>query len=328
MAQDTIEQHVVPYPVLPAGMTDQQFVDLWLRRYKQSTRETYKSAAYRFLFFLEETKLCQVTVDLLLDFEESLGYLGAATKIRIFRTVQSLYHFARGTGYVSLNIGAFIRIPQAKRKLAQRILSEAQVHSIMAQEKDRRNHALLRFLYYSAARVAEVCKLTWRDFQEREEGRGQVLLDGKGEKERVVLLPAEVYQEVLALRTQQQTGERYGDDDPVWRSRGGGRGHSGSPLDRSQIFRIVEAAAVRADVATYLGQQERTVKGTAQTVMAQVTKSRVSPHWFRHAHASHALDRGVPPHVVQETLGHSSLAVTSIYSHARPHTSSALALAV
>ncbi len=73
-------------------MTDQQFVDLWLRRYKASTRETYKSAAYRFLFFLEETKLGQVTVDLLLDFEESLSYLGAATKIRIFRT---LYLFLR-----------------------------------------------------------------------------------------------------------------------------------------------------------------------------------------------------------------------------------------
>jgi len=328
MEQAMVERRVVLYPVLPAGMTDQQFVDLWLRRYKESTRETYKSAAYRFLFFLEETRLCQVTVDLLLDFEESLGYLGAATKIRIFRTVQSLYHFARGTGYVSLNVGAFIRIPQAKRKLAQRILSEAQVHSIMAQEKDPRNHTLLRFFYYSAARVSEVCKLRWRDFQDREEGRGQVLLDGKGGKERVVLLPAEVYQEVLALRTEKQTGKALGDDDPVWRSRGGGRGHSGSPLDRSQIHRIVEAAAIRADVATYMGKQERAVKGTKQMVVTQVTKSRVSPHWFRHAHASHALDRGVPPHVVQETLGHSSLAVTSIYSHARPNTSSALALAV
>ncbi len=267
---------------------------------------------------------------MLLDFEESLGYLGAATKIRIFRTVQSLYQFAKVTGYVDLNVGAFIRIPQARRKLAQRILSEAQVHSIIAQEKDPRNHALLRFLYASAARASEVCKLTWRDFQDREEGRGQVLLDGKGEKERVVLLPAEVYREVLALRTEKQTGQAYRDDDPVWRSRGGGRGHSGSPLDRTQLYRIVEAAAIRADVSTYIGTQRRTIKGTPEPVevVTQVKKSRVSPHWFRHAHASHALDRGVPPHVVQETLGHSSLAVTSIYSHARPNTSSALALAV
>ena len=56
MVQDVIERRVVTYPALPTGMTYQQFVDLWLRRYKASTRETYKSAAYRFLFFLEEKR--------------------------------------------------------------------------------------------------------------------------------------------------------------------------------------------------------------------------------------------------------------------------------
>jgi site-specific recombinase XerD len=34
--------------------------------------------------------------------------------------------------------------------------------------------------------------------------------------------------------------------------------------------------------------------------------SSVSPSWFRHAHASHALDRGAPIHLVQATLGHAS----------------------
>lgn len=43
----------------------------------------------------------------------------------------------------------------------------------------------------------------------------------------------------------------------------------------------------------------------------------VSPHWLRHAAASHALDRGAPVHVVQQTLGHASLATTSRYTHAR-----------
>ena len=43
----------------------------------------------------------------------------------------------------------------------------------------------------------------------------------------------------------------------------------------------------------------------------------ISPHWFRHAHASHALDGGAPVQSVKETLGHASLATTSIYVHAR-----------
>ena len=48
----------------------------------------------------------------------------------------------------------------------------------------------------------------------------------------------------------------------------------------------------------------------------------VSPHWFRHAHASHALDRGAPIHLVQATLGHASIATTGRYLHARPRDSS------
>ena len=49
---------------------------------------------------------------------------------------------------------------------------------------------------------------------------------------------------------------------------------------------------------------------------------KASPHWFRHAHASHALDRGAPVHLVATTLGHASLATTSRYAHARPGESS------
>jgi integrase/recombinase XerD len=49
----------------------------------------------------------------------------------------------------------------------------------------------------------------------------------------------------------------------------------------------------------------------------------ISAHWFRHAHASHALDRGAPVHVVQSTLGHASLETTTRYTHVRPGDSSA-----
>jgi integrase/recombinase XerD len=52
----------------------------------------------------------------------------------------------------------------------------------------------------------------------------------------------------------------------------------------------------------------------------------VSPHWLRHAHASHALDHGAPISLVQTTLGNGNLKTTSVYAHARPDDSSALYL--
>ncbi|HMG32742.1 MAG TPA: site-specific integrase [Blastocatellia bacterium] len=49
---------------------------------------------------------------------------------------------------------------------------------------------------------------------------------------------------------------------------------------------------------------------------------RYLPHWLRHAHASHSLDRGAPIHLVQTTLGLASVATTGRYLHARPTESS------
>ena len=52
----------------------------------------------------------------------------------------------------------------------------------------------------------------------------------------------------------------------------------------------------------------------------------VSPHWLRHAHGSHAIDRGASLPEVQETLGHGNISTTSAYLHARPDSSSGLRL--
>src|SRR5579862_407422 len=79
----------------------------------------------------------------------------------------------------------------------------------------------------------------------------------------------------------------------------------GKHLDHGRVCVIVRRAAEQAGIA-----------------------AKVSPHWLRHAHASHALDHGAPIHLVQATLGHSSVATTSAYLHARPGDSSARFLAL
>jgi Phage integrase family len=52
----------------------------------------------------------------------------------------------------------------------------------------------------------------------------------------------------------------------------------------------------------------------------------VSPHWLRHAHGSHAIERGASLPEVQATLGHGNIATTSGHMHARPDSSSGLRL--
>jgi integrase/recombinase XerD len=187
-----------------------------------------------------------------------------------------------------------VRLPKLRSALAERILSEADVHRLLALEPDARNRALLRLAYAGGLRVSELVALRWRDLQPRDAGEGQVTVYGKGGKTRAVLLPASVWRDVQALRG--TTGAAEG---PVFGSRKGG------PLTARQAQRLVDAAARRAGL-----------------------RAGVSPHRLRHAHATHALERGAPIHLVRATLGHASVATTGRSRHARPTDRSARSLAV
>lgn len=140
--------------------------------------------------------------------------------------------------------------------------------------------------YASAVRVSECCALKWRDVQERAES-GQVTVFGKSGKTNTILLPATVWQLLDGLRGEAEP------DAPVFRSR------KGRHLHPTQVRRIVRAAARRAGI-----------------------EKAVSPHWLRHAHCSHSLDRGAPISLVQATCSHSSVSTTGRYLHARPSDSS------
>ena len=153
---------------------------------------------------------------------------------------------------------------------------------------------LLRLLSSARLSVTQIAALSRRDLRPRTDG-GQVTVFGKGDKMHVVLLPSPIWRELLRFR------QGAGLDAPVFPSSRRGGGH----LHPTAIERIVCKAAQRAGV-----------------------DGKVSPHWLRHSHATHALERGAPIHLVQATLGHASVATTGRYLHARPTDSSAKYLAV
>jgi integrase/recombinase XerD len=128
--------------------------------------------------------------------------------------------------------------------------------------------------------------LTLPDVLPRDEGRVQLSIAGKGGKVRNVQI---VGRSLLSLR-----GDA-GANDPVFAKRNGGR------LTERAVNKMVKRAAKAAGI-----------------------NEAVSPHWLRHAHGSHAIERGASLPEVQATLGHGSIATTSGYLHARPDSSSGL----
>lgn len=271
--------------------TDRELIDLWLHGRGTRTQRAYRADITRLLDFTG-VPLGALTLGDLQRFATSLGHLAPASQGRILTGVKSLFAFGAKLGLLPIDTAAPLRLPKRREQLSERILSEGDMHRMLAIETHARNHALLRLLYAGGLRVAEACGLRWRDLQARGDA-GQVVVFGKGSKTRVVLLGRETWQELQALRGNAPA------DAPVFRSKKGGS------LDTSQVFRIVKTAAHRAGLP-----------------------AGVSPHWLRHAHASHALDRGAPISLVQATLGHSSVATTGKYLHARPDQSSASYLPV
>ena len=278
-------------PDVSGAESDNQLVGLWLGGRPPLTARAYTREASGFLNFVRKP-LCQVNIADMQGFASTLEG-SPATRARTLSAIKSLLSYGQRVGYLSFNVGAAIKLPRRDRSLARRILPEPDVHRMLALEPSQRNRVLLRLLYATGCRVSEICGLIWRDVQPRNDA-GQITVLGKGGKIRTVLLSVATWTELAQLV------DGADPDAPVFRSR-----KKAGHLNQPAVHRIVRKAAVRAGIS-----------------------GNVSPHWLRHCHASHALDRGAPAHLVQATLGHSSLAATSMYAHARPTDSSARYLAV
>lgn len=278
---------------------DLQLIELWLHGRSRHTQRAYRGDVERMLAFVGKG-LREIG---LLDLQRYADHmvsakLAPATRARAVNAVRSLLAFGQRSGYLRYNVGAAQRTPKIKNTLAERILSVEEVRAILhAAAATPRNHVLLRLLYGAGLRVSEICGLRWRDARPRGDA-GQLTVFGKGGKTRIVVLGAGLWRALLGLR-----GDA-GDDAPVFRSQKGGA------LDVSRALRIVKAAALQAEVATYRDEQG-------------ILHTRVSPHWLRHAHATHALAAGAPLNLVKDTLGHSSIAITDMYLHVAPEHSSA-----
>lgn len=275
----------LPAPAVQAA-SDDHLIALWLHGRPAHTQRAYRADVERFRASVHKP-LGRVTLADLQAFADSLAGLEPASRYRCLSSVKSLLAFGHRIGYLPFDVGRVLRLPSVRNNLAERILPEPDLHRLLSLEPEERNRVLLLLLYASGVRRGELAGLRWRDLQATGDG-GQITVFGKGGKTRSVQLPASVWKQLQKLRG------NAGPDDPVFPSR-----KKAQPLTESAIWRIVKKAAERAGL-----------------------ELPVSPHWLRHAHASHALDRGAPIHLVQATLGHASITTTGRYLHARPKESS------
>jgi integrase/recombinase XerD len=259
---------------------------MWLSEKSESTRSEYERDLKVFLGWLS-VPIEEVGLEVLQDYRDFLlGKYAAQTVKRKLATVKSLFSFGADIGAFDLDPTRPLGLPSGTGVGADRILSKSEVEAIIGAAVPGRDRALVRFLYRTGVRASEAAGLTTGDVTVQ--GEGPILqVTGKGDKTRSVRLPEEVFEEVMEVS----------DGHALFPSGNG-------PLSRTSIWRVVKQAATKAGVKTEGGTSE------------------VSPHWLRHAHASHALQNGASIELVRDTLGHESIETTQQYLHAVPSESS------
>ena len=259
------------------------------------TLSNYQRDLDRYLEWLDVKALGDVTAT---DIEDHLVFLrkdlnlAASSAARALAAIRGLHSFAHADGRLPFDVAADVPTPSQGSSIPK-ALSLAQVEALLnavpagdgASQINIRDRALLEMLYSTGARITELLDL---DVDDLDREQRMLLVRGKGGKERIVPLgrPALEAVERYLVRARPSLNKK-GSQALFLHNRG-------ARLGRQSGFKIVAQAADAAGL------------------------QHVSPHSLRHSFATHLLEGGADIRVVQELLGHASVATTQIYTKVSP----------
>jgi integrase/recombinase XerC len=250
-----------------------------------------------FAFLAERTpnpSLDRLTLLTLRSWLSAQAATGTARTTLARRTsaVKTFTAWASRRGLIDADPASRLQMPKAHRTLPA-VLRQDQALDAMdaaesgAQQGDPlalRDRLIVEMLYATGIRVSELCGL---DVDDVDTGRRVLQVLGKGNKQRTVPFGEPVVRALMSWST---------DGRPALATASSGRalllGARGGRIDPRQARTVVH-----------------------QTMSAVAGAPDIGPHGLRHSAATHLLEGGADLRVVQELLGHSSLATTQLYTH-------------
>lgn len=256
----------------------------------RATIEAYRRDVHAFESWLgPDADLSSLDTGRLEEYFANLREAKSASSVaRAVASIRGLLRFLVDEGQLPQDPSERLATSRRGRSLPKP-LSESEMISLLdavprTSPRDLRDVALFELLYGTGARVSEVVGLVLGDLDFDEE---LILVTGKGSKQRLVPMGATLQRELRRYLNEGRGAllARHRTQAVFLNNRGGS-------LSRQGIDLIIHRHALNAGVEA----------------------DRVSAHVFRHSCATHMLARGADIRVVQELLGHASIATTQLYT--------------
>lgn len=266
------------------------------RRYSEKTAISYQRDIELFYQFMEQIDLLCLDEVTIQDVHIFLGQLHRqdyhrSSIARFLSSLRSFYHYLVEKKYVADNPFAAVQYKKGKSKLPD-FFYEEEINEFLAsitgeQPLDYRNRALVELLYATGIRVSELTEL---QLSSVDLNVNMIRVIGKGNKERIVPLGKHAKKALLLYyergRTALMSAKTKKEHSFIFVN------HLGDPLTPTGVEFILN-----------------------QLIKKSGLMMTTHPHMFRHTFATHLLNNGADMRIVQELLGHASLASTQIYTH-------------
>jgi len=260
------------------------------RGYSEHTVKAYARDLREFRRFLKARHRSirrpdQIQREMVVAFALSLKGQAPLTVRRKLTALSSFYGFLQDTGQATVNPARGVPLPKVAQRLPM-CLTQEQTQGLLDAAHTPWHRAMVALLLFAGLRRSEVAAITLDDLDLE---NGQLLVRGKGAKQRVVPLMSvvvEAIREYLTCRPQGGSGH-------LFVSRVGARPLAGRVVNSMLKQVLMEAG---------------------------LDREGITPHRLRHTFATHLIRNGVDVRTVQELLGHADLQTTARYLHSDTRT--------
>lgn len=298
-------------------------IEQWFLGLGLETQKRYKSIIKKFIQFLKDSEVDasdvrKVTLHHMKQWIQSLEDASNDKKRKYTVVLKSFWKSLFAHLTIVHNWTLALRLPpRDQRDQTNKYLSPDQVRAFLneARRTSCVHVAIFGFMYFGGLRVAEVCELkkddiTYEDITtEGGQAKRRMIVQvrgdaSKGSKRRKVKIGKTgmkyMVEQVEHLKLLMDTDYLFTGrkKDPVTGECRGNRGVE-------SIYKIVKKFAKLPYI--------KELFPVPQNAREKPRNEKITPHWFRHAFATHARKRGVDIKAISKALGHSSIKTTEIY---------------